>query len=332
MRLFSLLLLAALVFACDGMRGVSGDKTCQREPIFRGMCDASGAVALDAQRFAVADDEDNVLRVYDAACPGDPVSAVDLSAALGLLGKKHPREADIEAATRIGERALWLSSHGRSSQGKARPERFRFFATNAPRHGEPLRLVGEPYAGLLADMLGAPSLARFELARAAELPPKSPGGLNIEGLAAAQSGGEVWIGFRNPVPEGRALLVNLQNPLDVLLARAKPRFGAPATLDLDGLGVRAIALRGGRYLIAAGPPAAGGGKRSQLYSWDGTGAPSPLPADLSDFNPEAIVGFEQREQLLLLSDDGELSIGGERCKDRVDPARREFRGRWLTLP
>jgi hypothetical protein len=330
MRQVPLLITLALLSGCDGMRGVSGDKTCNRAPVFRGMCDASGAVALDGQRFAVADDEDNVLRVYDAACPGAPISSVDLSGALGLLGRKHPREADIEAATRLGDRALWLSSHGRNSQGKARPERFRFFATNTPRHAEPLRLVGQPYAGLLEDLVAAPALARFDLLHAAELPPKSPGGLNIEGLAAAQSGSAVWIGFRNPVPEGRALLVSLQNPLEVLLSRAPARVGAAITLDLGGLSIRAILLWRGNYLIAAGPAAAGSGERSQLYRWDGAGAPQHITADLSDFNPEAIVGFEPREQLLLLSDDGERKQNGQRCKDLIDPSQREFRGRWLA--
>jgi hypothetical protein len=34
--------------------------------VFEGTCDASGAVPLDARRFAVADDENNVIRIYDA--------------------------------------------------------------------------------------------------------------------------------------------------------------------------------------------------------------------------------------------------------------------------
>lgn len=332
MRSSQLFIAFLLVCACDGMRGAGGPRTCNPRPIFRGMCDASGAVALDGQRFAVADDEDNVLRIYDAACPGGPISSVDLSGALGLLGRKHPREADIEAATRLGDRALWLSSHGRNSQGKPRPERFRFFATNTPRRGEPLQLVGEPYAGLLDDLLASPALSRYELARAAELPPKSPGGLNIEGLAAAVSGEAVWIGFRNPVPEGRALLVSLQNPLQVLAGRASARFGAPLELDLGGLGIRAIVRWRGGYVISAGPSAADSGRRSQLYTWDGVGAPEPVPADFSDFNPEAFVGFERRDQLLLLSDDGERVLGGQRCKDRRDPEQREFRGRWIAIP
>lgn len=316
---------------CDTVRAPSNKHLFNRdEPVFRGACDASGAVALSAERFAVADDEDNVLRVYDAARPGMPVSSVDLSPALGLIGKKGAREADLEAATRLGDRALWLSSHGRNSRGKYQPERLRFFATDAPADGKPLRLLGEPYTGLLDDMLRAPQLARFGLEAAAALPPKSPGGLNIEGLSATLDGKSVWIGFRNPIPEGRALLVPLLNPQDVLITHAAPRFGEPALLDLGGLGVRAISMWRGQHVIVAGPPAAASGKRAKLFLWDGVNPPRAAEADLGEFNPEAIVGFEQRERLLLLSDDGEENRGQERCKDLLDPARKRFRGRWIS--
>src|SRR4051812_31397526 len=40
---------------------------------FVGACDASGAVPIDERHFAVADDEDNVIRVYDAVAGGKPV-------------------------------------------------------------------------------------------------------------------------------------------------------------------------------------------------------------------------------------------------------------------
>src|SRR5688572_27491330 len=89
-----------------------------REVVFRGACDASGAVPLSDRRFVVADDEDNILRVYDADTGGAPLTQTDLSPALGLplKGKKHPEapELDLEAATRIADRAYWLTSHGRS--------------------------------------------------------------------------------------------------------------------------------------------------------------------------------------------------------------------------
>jgi hypothetical protein len=49
-----------------------------------------------------------------------------------------------------------------------------------------------------------PRLRRFHLAAAAHRPAEAPDGLNIEGLAATPAG-SLLIGFRNPLPGGRAL-------------------------------------------------------------------------------------------------------------------------------
>lgn len=40
--------------------------------IFEGMGDASAAVVLNGNYFIVANDEDNILRVYDKNNPGTP--------------------------------------------------------------------------------------------------------------------------------------------------------------------------------------------------------------------------------------------------------------------
>ncbi|MFY0528626.1 hypothetical protein ACN28I_37510 [Archangium gephyra] len=69
---------------------------------FEGACDASGAVVQGPWMFTVADDEDNVIRVYDGKSGGGPVRTSDLSAALALpAGKKRAPETDIEAATEL---------------------------------------------------------------------------------------------------------------------------------------------------------------------------------------------------------------------------------------
>jgi hypothetical protein len=299
------------------------------ELLFRGSCDASGAVPLEALRFAVADDEDNTLRVYDAHAPGAPLSASDLSLALGLVGKKGVKEADLEAGTRLGDRALWLTSHGRNSQGERKHSRMRFFATSTPQRGEAVQVLGRPYEELLTELLESPQLARFQLGRAARLPPKHEGGLNIEGLTARRDRRSVLIGFRNPLPEGRALCVPLDNPLAVLQGQ-RPTLGAPELLDLGGLGIRAISLWRDEYLIIAGS-ATSEPRAPRLFRWDGEHTPVPLTADLADFNPEALVPFEQEQRVLLLSDDGERPVGGTPCKDLRDSSRKGFRGRWVPL-
>jgi hypothetical protein len=327
-----LALLLLLFGACDRHGRRTSEAAPRSDEVeYRGMCDASGAVALGAGQFAVADDEDNVLRVYDAAHGGAPRAAVDVSAALGLLGKKRVREADIEAATRFGPYALWLTSHGRNSRGKRQHERFKFFATTAPEHGSLLEPVGTPYEALLDDLLSDPKLASLDLPAAAQRAPKAEGGLNIEGLSATLDGTAVLIGFRNPVPGGRAIVVPFENPSAVLRGE-HARFGAPALLDLDGLGVRSIGVWHGSYVISAGAAQDEDDRAARLFLWDGTTTPRPLDVDLPDFTPEALVSFAGRAELLMLSDDGARRSGGGRCKDEIDPSQKHFRGRWVKLP
>jgi hypothetical protein len=282
--------------------------------------------------MVVADDEDNVLRTYDAERGGRPMAGTDVSPDLHLplAGKKRLRyrELDLEAATRLGDRAYWLASHARSKKGRLAPERLRLFATTLGEGGA-IHVVGQAYDRLVEDIVAAPGLAHLGLAAAAGVAPNQEGGLNIEGLTTGPDE-RVLIAFRNPTPQGRAILLPILN-LDELTAGSGPaRFGDPILLDLDGHGVRALSWWRGRYLIVGGHYA--GGRRSALFTWDGTGRPEVAAVDLGDYNPEAFFTPEDRAQILVISDDGERPIDGMPCKKLKDPARRRFRGLWLTLP
>ncbi|WP_164013701.1 DUF3616 domain-containing protein [Pyxidicoccus trucidator] len=298
--------------------------------LFEGMCDASGAVALGGGMFVVGDDEDNILRVYDARRGGAPVRSVDLSPDLELPAKKKPPEADIEAATGLGSLSFWLTSHGRNSSGKKQPSRLRFFATEETDEGP--KLVGHPYAHLLDDILADPRLAAFALTEAEALPPKSAGGLNIEGMTATADGSALLIGFRSPVPRGRALVVPVLNPTEIIREGVRARLGEPRLLDLGGLGIRSLSWWRGRYLIISGGTASEA--TSRLFTWRG-GDDAPVPVsdvDLTGLNPEAFFTPEQAEDILLLSDDGTVPLDGVECKRLKDPSRKRFRGVWVRLP
>lgn len=307
--------------------------------VFRGMCDASGAVPLSAARFAVADDEDNVLRVYSANNGGDPLWQRDVSPELGLFAKpsknpnkqKAPPETDLEAATRVGNVSLWLTSHGRNSKGTYRPERLYLFATTTPNDDTPeLRIIGTPVTDLLVPLMNDPRYKPFDLESASRLPPKSFGGLNIEGMTERMAGG-IWIGLRSPTPDGRALIVPLLNPLDVVRDGTAAQLGDPVLLNLGGLGVRGLSYWHGHYLIIGGHFANAG--NSQLFVWNGVSPRVHLAAHQppANFNPEGFFTPEDRDKFLLLSDDGSRNVEGTPCKKQTDPAKKNFRGVWLTL-
>jgi hypothetical protein len=297
---------------------------------YSGMRDASAAVAVSSNLFIAADDEKNVLRLYSADHPGPPLKEFDVNAFLEVSGKSP--EADLEGAALLGNRAFWIGSHGRNKNGKERSNRCRLFATDIKVEVSQVTLtpVGHPCKHLLDGLLGDARFEPFHLAEASTRAPKEPDALNIEGLSATPDG-HLLIGFRNPVPEGKALLIPLLNPNEVI--QDKPgRFGDPIRFDLDGLGIRDMAYFDGSYFIIAGPWHSGG--KFQFYRWSGgTAQPEKLTAKhLGDYSPEAIIIYPQKgfREIQILSDDGNRPINGIPGKELGESRPNTFRSFWLA--
>lgn len=295
-----------------------------RPLVFTGICDASAAAAVNSDLFVVANDEDNLLRFYRLSQPGAPVHVYEIGSP--ARNKKKQPEMDIEGAARIGSRVFWISSHGQNADGEFAPNRHRLFALDISdsTDGVRVRPVGTAYTNLVAEMAREPKLARFRLEHAALKKPKTRGGLNIEALTDTPEGA-LLIGFRNPIPGNRALLVPLLNPDEVFTGKSA-QFGDPILLDLGGFGLRGIgSTRSGYYLIA-GP--AQGDAESRLFFWRGGEAVPELLSNVSfaGLNPEGICfhDSDDRTDFLLLSDDGTRNLHGEDCKD-LPASERQFR-------
>jgi Protein of unknown function (DUF3616) len=301
----------------------------QRLMQYSGMCDASAAIAVSSNLFLVANDEDNILRLYRGDRRGEALQEFNFNDFLELHGKSQ--EADLEGAAKIGNRAFWIGSHGRNKDGKDRPNRRRFFATDIQFADGKVQLkpIGKPYEHLLNDLIGDSRFEQFHFAEAAMKAPKEAGALDIEGLSA-MPGGHLLIGFRNPVPGGNALLIPLLNPNEVL--EGKPAaFGQAIQLNLKGLGIRDIAYHDGAYIIIAGPYNSHG--HFQLYRWFGGGAQPEIikTSGFGDYSPEAIVIYPEKglQEFQILSDDGNQLMDGIPCKELKDPHRQSFRGFWM---
>jgi hypothetical protein len=307
----------------------------------QGICDASGAVALDDNRFIVANDEDNLLRAYSADESGKPLAIIDINDYFANNPEKE--EVDIEAATELNGLIYWITSHGRNKKKKRKPLRHQFFANKITNSGQPiLEQVGTSYTQLVfKDMFKDERLKDYELKKAEELVPKEQGGLNIEGLTATPNG-ELLIGFRNPIPGGKALILPLTNPLDLI---QKPEtevnaiFGEPIELDLGGLGIRSIEYWQVYqvYLIIAG--AYDGSDKFALYWWSGNRLDTAQKIESINlpvgFRPEAVLFYPNRKtQFQLLSDDGAIPrVDGKTCKEIKDENHLEqyFRSLWITV-
>ena len=298
-----------------------------------GCCDASAGVSLSSNLFVVANDEDNVLRVYRRDQSGPPVQNFPASMFLHVDPKKP--ETDLEGAARVGDRIYWITSHGRNRDGEARESRHRFFATSVKVNESgrvELKTVGQPYTGMLRDLINDARLAKFGLFQASQLAPKERGGFNIEGLAATTNG-TLLIAFRNPIPDKHALIVPLTNAAEVINGQ-RPRFADPILLDLGNRGIRDIDWIGDRFLIIGG--AYDGKGRFNLYEWNGgTDQPQRIPeTHFKDMNPEALVIYPGAppNEFQILSDDGTRKVGGADCKTLRDVSRRYFRSFWVRLP
>src|SRR4029079_6171554 len=109
------------------------------------------------------------------------------------------------------------------------------------------------------------------------------GGTNSEGLAwgpTAARPNQLLIGFRSPIPGGKAIAVSLLNA-DAVLAGATAQFGEVAQLDLGGRGIRGMAWSPlhAAVLLIAGPLDDSAGP-FRLFRW--SGAPADAPVAVSD--------------------------------------------------
>ena len=287
----------------------------QRIESYSGSCDASAGISLGGDIFVVGNDENNTLHYYRRGQPA-PVGTLPLSTFL----RTGSDEADIEGAAAIGSRIYWISSHSRNSKGKRQPSRHRIFATEI-RGGPSPRVepVGKPYVDLLRDLTDAEALKPYRLGAAAGLAAEADGGLNIEGLAATPEGG-LLIGFRNPLRDGRALVVPLHNPAGIIEGE-RARLGAPIELDLGRRGIRSIELVGSAYLIVAGPTADSG--TFALYRWSGKARGRAGARDRRDpGNPAARTGRSARPAEV--AQEIARALGRRRVEDlrAAGPARR----------
>jgi hypothetical protein len=298
---------------------------------FEEACDGSAVVSVGDGHFLNATDEDNVIRLYRLG-QGRPVRSFDQNGFLRPEPKKKrgPKEVDIEAVARLGDRLYWIGSHGNDGKGQRETSRERLFATTLTGQGATATLapVGKmPYAGLLGDFRKIQGGVGQALGAALNKPPKE-GGISIEGLAADGSD-DLLIGFRSPLVGNQAIVLPLHQAADLVQGGAAPRLGTPMLLDLQGRGIRAIEAQpkaAGTYWVLAGPAGSGPGT-FQLYEWRPGTKPMPLSgADLSTQGggPEGLMVSDAGE-LLVARDGGDV----QGCKDQPLAQRRfEVRPAW----
>jgi len=207
-----------------------------------GTSDASAAIAVGDGLMLVADDEDQVLRLYERDSDGAPLAEINLNEALGL---NDTQEVDLEAVAVHEGIHYWLGSHESS-------QRSMLFATNVS--GENADNLSIDVTGQFTDL--ASQLSAWDANNGHGLGDNALSlslGINVEG--ATFIGDTLYLGLRAPLGNGFAQLVPVENAIELVAGTAsEAAFGDPVRLDLDGRAVRSIEPAGDEgYLILAGP-------------------------------------------------------------------------------
>lgn len=281
-----------------------------------GISDASAAMALDNDYMVIANDESNLLYVYNRNESGLPVKTYDfnsgnlLSLTDGSSG--NWKEVDVEATVHSinnNARTYWLGSMSNSSSFNDKPNRNRIFAIDITSTGAGTSFSnGGYYAGLRSRLISWGDMHGYNFTAAAAdgKDPKTIDGFNVEGMVFGPDNTTLFIGFRAPlVPTGtrtKAVIAPVENFeawFNNGSPASEPTIGAPIELDLGGRGIRdMIRLANGNYIIVAGSydetsvPA--------VYRWTGLASDAPLLLSsfgLAGINAESVMPVYQGAQL-----------------------------------
>ncbi len=283
------------------------DSSTSRSGRLDGVYEPSGVAQLSDGSLIVVEDEPT--RPFWRLSPEAETAGFETE----LLKPGSPQVAlsaqinDLEGITAADAGSLYaITSHSRQKDGKRDPAREKLVR---------LEVKGDRIERLSTRVDLRDSLVRAfpRLERSMEeRKVKRKGGFNIEGLAFDPPRGSLWIGFRAPLFDNDALLIEVTNPQGAFEDEEEFDFADdPVLLDLDGGGIRDIAFssRLEGYLILSQRE----GKKEKhfkLWLWDGAPFSSPRRVRIEGVDhfdrAEGItpVNLDGEERLLLVKDDG----------------------------
>ncbi len=279
---------------------------------FDDVYEPSAVQQLPDGRILVAEDEpDRALSILRFRADGSLASDPALDAQ--VMSAFPTRPNDLEGVSMDADGYIYaITSHSKNRKGRrdgSREQLLRF------------RVVGDDvvdlqvYTGLIAELQGS-AVIQQALSRYTDQPVNLSDS-NIEGLGFDQSYQRLLIGFREPVVEGKSMIVKLDNPDGIFDRGETPNLSEVVLLDLQGGGIRSLTYDPvlGSFLIANEISGHDGNMYSQLWSWSGQSDAQPepvaLPKTINLVNLEAIdsVTVNAEPRLLLMSDDGSVKKG-----------------------
>jgi hypothetical protein len=277
-----------------------------------GIYEPSAIQQLPDGRFLVVEDEKKHPFSLVTINPDGSVSATPLSPGLLKAGDDFRKLDDLEglALDRSGN-FYALTSHSRDRDGEEKKSRYKLvrFRVEGDRVVSPIVVKGLKPALIATHPV---------LAQAAGIEDvKDDGGFNIEALEISPDQQMMFIGFRSPLLDDRAIIACVENPSAIFEAGEPPRIAAKLeTLDLGGNGIRGMSyipiLDG--YLITSGPVSREQ-VHFQLWFWSGQSGAAARRVTVP-----GLQGFEHaegvcpavidgRQRIMIVSDDGSREEG-----------------------
>ena len=241
----SLIIYALMYVEETAFYNLSKGNVVYKEDKFYNVFEPSGATTMPDGKVLIVEDERaaDSLKLVEIAKNGKvlEIGALYLDKKLKKLFKKDIE--DLEAITSDGNTVYGITSHSLSKKNGRKISRERFIMFT---YDEGAVKEFHMYSNLKRDLaLSFPELSQKSAFYTSEI--------NIEGLVFDEDTKKLIIGFRAPVIDGEAMLLAIDNPREVFLNQARPKFSKPIRLKLNGMGIRDItydASKKGFWIIA----------------------------------------------------------------------------------
>ena len=164
-----------------------------------------------------------------------------------------------------------------------------------------IRFRYDPASHTISEMQGIEDLKGLLIKNVPELSGaqgqiRTEAAINIEGLGWDPNGKRLLFGFRNPVVDGKAMVVpvSLKDPAGAFTAD-NMSFAPAVKFDLEGLAIRSIEFDAakGKFLLIAGATEGEKKEGFSLWSWDGSGTPAKLLDLDKKIKPEGITSIDR---------------------------------------
>ncbi len=277
---------------------------------FEDIYEPSAVQQLQDGRLLVVEDEPSRALSIVELHPDGSISE-DASLDNRLLRSFHRKLNDLEGLAMSPDGYVYaITSHSRTKKGKRKKAREQILRFKI--RGNDVIDIGV-YTGL-TDQLIKSGVLKNVLKNSVNKN-ISFHSINIEAFNFDKEGEKLLLGFREPLIDGKSMIVEIENPVDIFEHGAQPKFSKDVILlDLHGGGIRSLDYDPvlNVYLMVNEVRGEDGKKHSQLWSWTGKIEDEPkriaLPSMISLKNVESIAPLviNGEPRLLIVSDDGNV--------------------------